>query len=272
MQSAIASASGLLLMLVLGLRHGLDPDHIACIDGLTWGAMQHERHHGPWVGTLFAIGHGLLVTMVAVIFSEVGRAIEVPTTFARLFDWAPTTLLLLVALLNVRQLCSGAQAAPTSLKLQLIPLWLRNHAAPWAVVLTGALFAAVFDTATQASAWGYAAGQQGGRWIAALFAGFVFTIGMGVTDTIDGRLLWRIGRRPEGQQLTRQFRRILGWLVVGISCGVAAFNIGKAFAPQFEINDFAFSAAGFSLVALIAVMPLMWGLRQRALRRGASPN
>ena len=200
------------------------------------GRMQHERHHGPWVGTLFAIGHGLLVTMVAVIFSEVGRAIEVPTTFARLFDWAPTTLLLLVALLNVRQLCSGAQAAPTSLKLQLIPLWLRNHAAPWAVVLTGALFAAVFDTATQASAWGYAAGQQGGRWIAALFAGFVFTIGMGVTDTIDGRLLWRIGRRPEGQQLTRQFRRILGWLVVGISCGVAAFNIGKAFAPQFEIQ------------------------------------
>ena len=119
---------------------------------------------------------------------------------------------------------------------------------------------------------GLRGGQQGGRWIAALFAGFVFTIGMGVTDTIDGRLLWRIGRRPEGQQLTRQFRRILGWLVVGISCGVAVFNIGKALAPQFEINDFAFSAAGFSLIALIAVMPLMWGLRQRALRRGASPN
>ena len=90
MQSEIASASGLLLMLVLGLRHGLDPDHIACIDGLTWRAMQHGRHHSPWVGTLFAIGHGLLVTMVAVVFSEVGRAIEVPSTFARLFDWAPT--------------------------------------------------------------------------------------------------------------------------------------------------------------------------------------
>ena len=60
-------------MLVLGLRHGLDPDHIACIDRLTWRAMQHGRHHGPWVGTLFAIGHGLLVTIVAVVFSEVGQ-------------------------------------------------------------------------------------------------------------------------------------------------------------------------------------------------------
>jgi high-affinity nickel permease len=79
MQSEIASASGLLLMLVLGLRHGLDPDHVACIDGLTWRAMQHGRHHSPWVGTLFAIGHGLLVTMVAVVFSQVGRVVEVAT-------------------------------------------------------------------------------------------------------------------------------------------------------------------------------------------------
>ena len=272
MQSEIASASGLLLMLVLGLRHGLDPDHVACIDGLTWRAMQHGRHHSPWVGTLFAIGHGLLVTMVAVVFSQVGRVVEVTSNWARLFDWVPTALLLLVALLNVRQLCSSTQAAPMSLKLRLIPPWLRDHAAPWAVVLTGALFAAVFDTATQASAWGYVAGQQGGRCIAALVAGLVFTTGMGVTDTIDGRLLWRIGRHAGGQQLTLRFRRTLGWLVVAISCGVAAFNIGKALAPQFQISDFAFSAAGFSLVALIAVMPLMWGLNQRRLTRAASLN
>jgi high-affinity nickel-transport protein len=272
MQPEIASAPGLLLMLVLGLRHGLDPDHIACIDGLTWRAMQHRRRHGPWIGTLFAIGHGLLVTMVAVVFSEVSRVVEIASDWARLFDWVPTALLLLVAFLNVRQLCSSRQTAPMSLKLRLVPPWLRDNAAPWAVVLTGALFAAVFDTATQASAWGYVAGQQGGRWIAALVAGLVFTIGMGVTDTIDGRLLWRIGRHARGQQLTLQFRRILGWLVVGISCGVAAFNIGKALAPQFEISDFALSAAGFSLVALIGVMPLVWGLKQRALRRAASLN
>ena len=38
------------------------------------------------VGALFAIGHGLLVTMVAVFFSEVGRVVEVPGTFTRLLD------------------------------------------------------------------------------------------------------------------------------------------------------------------------------------------
>ena len=35
MQAELISYSGLVLMFVLGLRHGLDPDHIACIDGLT---------------------------------------------------------------------------------------------------------------------------------------------------------------------------------------------------------------------------------------------
>lgn len=53
------STSGLVLMFVLGLRHGLDPDHIACVDGLTWRALNRAQHrHAPWIGTLFAIGHG----------------------------------------------------------------------------------------------------------------------------------------------------------------------------------------------------------------------
>lgn len=273
MESQIVSNSGLLLMLVLGLRHGLDPDHIACIDGLTWRAMQHGHRHGPWVGTLFAIGHGLLVTIIAVVVSQVGRAFDVPAGFAQLLRWAPTALLLLVAFLNLRQLlASAAQDAPTSFRLRMIPPWLSNHAAPWAVVLTGALFAAVFDTATQASAWGYVAGNEGGRAIAALLAGLVFTFGMGVTDTIDGRLLWRIGRSAGRRQTAQKFRRILGWLVVAISCGVAAYNIAAALAPRFELNDLAFSAAGFSLMALIAAMPLMWGLNQLRLRRAASPD
>jgi nickel/cobalt transporter (NiCoT) family protein len=271
MESEIVSTSGLLLMLVLGLRHGLDPDHIACIDGLTWRAMQHGRRHGPWVGTLFAVGHGLLVTMVAIVVSEVGRAFDLPDAFAQLLQWAPTALLLLVAFLNLRQLlASSAQAAPASVKLRMIPPWLSNHAAPWAIVLTGALFAAVFDTATQASAWGYVAGKEGGRAFAALVAGLVFTIGMGVTDTIDGRLLWRIGRGA-GRQRVAQNRRMLGWLVVGISCAVAVYNIGAALAPSFELNDLAFSASGFSLVVVIAVTPLLWGLNQHRLRRAASP-
>jgi nickel/cobalt transporter (NiCoT) family protein len=104
-----------------------------------------------------------------------------------------------------------------------------------------------------------------------LVAGLVFTTGMGVTETIDGRLLWRIGRGAGRQRVAQKFRRMLGWLVVGISCAVAVYNIGVALAPSFELNDLPFSASGFSLVVVIAVTPLLWGLNQHRLRSAASP-
>ena len=256
MEAELISFSGLVLMFVLGLRHGLDPDHIACIDGLTWRALNHEHPHAHWIGTLFAIGHGLLVTAIAVGVSQLTHSISVPDTVVLIFGWIPTVLLLLVGTLNLRLLLrTDSSFAPTGWKLKLIPQRLRNHSSPWAVVVIGVLFATVFDTATQASAWGYVASNKGGGLLAAFLAGIVFTVGMVITDTLDGRLICRISRGTDGQAAGRRFRRSLGWLIVAISYGVAAYNIGKAWLPAIELDDLAFSLAGFSL---IAVMCLIW--------------
>ena len=256
MEAELISFSGLVLMFVLGLRHGLDPDHIACIDGLTWRALNHEHPHAHWIGTLFAIGHGLLVTVIAVGVSQLTHSISVPDTVVLIFGWIPTVLLLLVGTLNLRLLLrTDSSFAPTGWKLKLIPQRLRNHSSPWAVVVIGVLFATVFDTATQASAWGYVASNKGGGLLAAFLAGIVFTVGMVITDTLDGRLICRISRGTDGQAAGTRFRRSLGWLIVAISYGVAAYNIGKAWLPAIELDDLAFSLAGFSL---IAVMCLIW--------------
>ena len=256
MEAELISFSGLVLMFVLGLRHGLDPDHIACIDGLTWRALSHEHQHAQWIGTLFAIGHGLLVTGIAVGVSRLTHSVSVPDTVVTVFGWIPTALLLLVGTLNLRLLMQRDPSyAPTGWKLKLIPQRLRNHSSPWAVVVIGVLFATVFDTATQASAWGYVASNKGGGLLAAFLAGLVFTLGMVITDTLDGRLICRISRGTDGQAAGRRFRRTLGWLIVAISYGVAAYNIGKALIPAIELDDFAFSLTGFSL---IAVMFLIW--------------
>jgi high-affinity nickel-transport protein len=91
---------------------------------------------------------------------------------------------------------------------------------------------------------------------------------MGITDTIDGRLLWRIGRSTDRARAAQRFRRILGWLVVAISFGVAAYKIGAALVPRIELDDLALSATGFAMVAVVATMSLLWGLNQRRLRRG----
>ena len=265
MNAEMLSVSGLVLMFVLGLRHGLDPDHIACIDGLTWRALNHDHQHAQWIGTLFAIGHGLLVTAIAVGVSKLTHTLSVPDTVVLIFGWIPTLLLVIVGTLNLRLLLRRDPAyAPTGWKLKLIPERLRNHSSPWAVIAIGVLFATVFDTATQASAWGYVASNKGGGLLAASVAGLIFTAGMVITDTLDGRLICRIGRSVDGQAAGRRFRRALGWLIVAISYGVALYNILKEFIPAIELDDVAFSLTGF---ALIVLMLLIWVSRLRSRRR-----
>lgn len=257
MNSEWLSASGLVLMFVLGLRHGLDPDHIACIDGLTWQALGREGHrrHAPWIGSLFALGHGLLVTLIAAGLSLLSRGVSVPEALVQVFDWVPTGLLLLVGTMNLRLLLQrDATFRPMGWKLKLIPKRLRHHGSPWAVVLIGVLFASVFDTATQASAWGYVGSHRGGGLQAALAAGLVFTVGMMITDTLDGRLICAIDRRADGQAVARRYRRVLGWLIVGISYAVAAYNIGKALVPSIELEEAAFSLTGAAMVLLMGVV------------------
>ncbi|ANJ72925.1 hypothetical protein A9Y76_10810 [Ralstonia insidiosa] len=263
---ALNSFTGLLLMFVLGLRHGLDPDHIACIDGLTWRALHHHRKEAVWIGTLFAIGHGLLVTAIAAGVSQVTHKVDVPETVIAVLNWVPTALLLLVGTLNLRLLLVSKQAyQPTGWKLRLIPARLRNHNSPFAVIAIGVLFATVFDTATQASAWGYVASNKGGGLLAAVAAGLTFTVGMIITDTLDGRLICHVNRSSNAAQVGPKYRRVLGWLIVSISYGVASYNILSALLPEIELDDKAFSLTGASL---IAVMALLWGwLHHLHLRR-----
>lgn len=275
MEAELISFSGLVLMFVLGLRHGLDPDHIACIDGLTWRALSHEHGHADWIGTLFAIGHGLLVTSIAVGVSKLTHTLSVPDTVVTIFGWIPTLLLLLVGTMNLRLLMRRDPSyVPTGWKLRLIPKRLRNHSSPWAVVVIGVLFATVFDTATQASAWGYVASNKGGGLVAAFLAGIVFTVGMVITDTLDGRLICRISRMShthDGQAAGRRFRRALGWLIVGISYGVALYNIGKAWIPALELDDMAFSLTGASLIlVMFAVWTGVWLSRRQQRTLGSA--
>ena len=42
MEPAVVSGSALGLVFLLGLRHGLDPDHIAVIDNLTFPAAEER--------------------------------------------------------------------------------------------------------------------------------------------------------------------------------------------------------------------------------------
>ena len=66
----------LLAVFALGLRHGLDPDHIASVDALTY------QGGSRWAGALFALGHGGAVTLVAVLVSLLSARGQVPAISA----------------------------------------------------------------------------------------------------------------------------------------------------------------------------------------------
>lgn len=253
MQAELFSVSGLALMFVLGLRHGVDPDHIACIDGLTWRALEHNSQHARWIGTLFALGHGLLITVIAAVVSQLTHGVEISPLLATVFGWVPTALLILIGSLNLCTLLrSNTDFAPLGWKSRLIPKRWQQRTSPWTVIVIGVLFATVFDTATQASAWAYVASSNGGL-VAALLAGLAFTVGMVIIDTLDGRLVCRIGDHDQGHALGLRYRRTLGWMIVCMSYGVAAYNLALVWIPQIELGDSALLCTGLALILVIAL-------------------
>src|SRR5204863_5447787 len=58
--------AGLVLMVfLLGLRHGMDPDHLAAVDGLARHNARDRPRVARWSGCLFSLGHGAIVTLIA---------------------------------------------------------------------------------------------------------------------------------------------------------------------------------------------------------------
>ncbi len=185
--------SGLeLLALALGMRHGVDPDHLAAIDGLS-----RIRPH-PLNGLLFALGHGAIVTLLAFPAALVlGWAVE----------WVegvhlPALLLLLVAGVNLYRLLRPTTAGSRPLPV-LNPL------------LLGLLFGLAFETASQLSALALSAQ------LSPLRLGLFFTLGMALVDGVDGYLASRLQAQAASSLRAEGASRVLGFTVVVLALGLA---------------------------------------------------
>lgn len=246
METEFVPVSGLALMFILGLRHGFDPDHIAMIDSLAYRSLAERPKVAPWIGTLFALGHGLTVTLIAVVLSSVAGSLSVPVAFSALVEWLPIVLLLVVGTLNLYDLLGQRDYQATGWKTRFVPERLRSSSHPLAIFLIGVMFALVFDTATQAAAWGYAATAHSGISMA-LLVGLVFTAGMVITDSLDGRLMVRLLRRLSHRAEALAYRRKIGWIVVALSYGIAFYGIAKYLLPALKLGDLMITVIGFTL-------------------------
>jgi high-affinity nickel-transport protein len=255
---------GLAGAFVLGLRHGLDPDHIAAVDAMTYRSLNERPELAPWAGTLFALGHGGVVIVIAVVVGALGAHVSIPSFLTRLLEWTPVALLVVLGTLNLRALLREGDYRPAPLRLGIVPAFLRNSGHPLAMVAVGVVLGLVFDTASQAAAWGYAASVQGGAW-GAFGVGLAFTLGMLVTDTCDARLMCRF-LRDASTKSAGTYRRFIGWFTVALSFGMAFYSVVIALNPRFELPDGWLTALGFALVIVVAsgVVWLNWPKPVRA--------
>ena len=173
---------GVALMMVvfmLGVQHGIDPDHVATIDGLTRYNATLRPRVSRWSGALFSLGHGLVVTLVAAMVAAFATEWTPPVWLEHLGAWISITFLMGLGIVNLRAVINSPKDQPVRISgvmgARLAKLSRTSH--PVLIATVGAAFALSFDTVSQAALFSLAASKLAG-WIFAVVLGLVFMAGM----------------------------------------------------------------------------------------------
>jgi len=251
------------LAYTLGLRHGVDADHICAIDNTTRKLLQDGQK--PYtVGTWFSLGHstivmgmlfGLVVAARFVIsayptFQSVGAILGTAISGGFLYIIAFINLLIFWEVyLIFRQLRAGT-LDNERLEKQLNSRGFMNRYfnwlfkfvnKPWQIYPVGVLFGLGFDTATEVTliaitvTVGTAA--AGFPLWAVLILPFMFACGMVLTDTSDGVSM----RYAYGWAFARPIRKVFYNLTLTLISVMVAFIIGTieilgVFASEFNFT------------------------------------
>lgn len=221
------------LVLVLGMKHGFDADHLATIDGLTRYNARQQSPIARYCGVLFSLGHGAVVLCIALTVSTLARSWAVPEWLELFGSLVSIGFLTLLGLANLAAVLAAEPhqvVAPVGCKGRFLGRLQRTDN-PLLVAGVGALFALSFDTFSQAALFALAGAQYGG-WQEALTLGLVFMLGMLLTDGLNGLWISRLIRRAD--EVARIASRVMSLVVSGISLLVAAFGAAKLASPLVE--------------------------------------
>ena len=231
---------------VLGIRHGMDADHIAAIDNTTRKLMQDRNQRPFTVGMWFSLGHSVIVCLliVGLIFATRTVLSHLPaleqsgpviaTSVSGIFLLLIGTVNLVIVLniyrtftelrqdrLNQDELQARLDKAPPRYFRALFKMVSK----PWQIFPIGVLFGLGFDTATQvaliAASVGVGVSSSTPVWMI-LVLPFMFTCGMVLTDTTDGVTM----RMAYGWAFLNPVRKIYYNLTITVLSVLVAFAIG----------------------------------------------
>jgi nickel/cobalt transporter (NiCoT) family protein len=254
----------MLVVLMLGMRHGFDADHLAAIDGLTRYNARARPMLARLAGVLFSLGHGVVVLGVALGVSFLAQSWRVPQWLEAFGAWVSIGVLTLLALMNI----AAVLRTPDDEMAQLAG-WrsgvfskLLRASNPLMVMGVGTLFAISFDTVSQAALFAVTAAQFGG-WQSALLLALLFITGMLVTDGVNGWWISRLIRRSD--QTARIASRAMALAVSGVGLLTAGLGVASRTLPPVEAW-----AEGKQLWfggAVVAVVLCSFALGQQLSRR-----
>ena len=260
--TSLLATSGLLL--ALGFRHGLDPDHIAAVDGMT-----RLRHKGRayWkarlTGFQFACGHSLTILLATFVFYMYG--IQLPEWLDAVGLWISTFFLVWLAYRNLKFCYSGNDdhhhaGSPVQRKILQA---MGPFAHPMGV---GFGFAISFDSLAQAGLMA-AKGHELGGLFAIIAMALSFGIGMTLADTSNGLLMhWLVHR---SHALAHNAGRIMSGGIATLSLMVVA---GGHASQHFENLEAIWDAWGAYIGLSVTGVAILVYLVSMRLYRSANAN
>jgi high-affinity nickel-transport protein len=256
------------LVFLLGLKHGFDPDHLVTIDGMARFNAVNRPRLSRLSGLLFSLGHGAVVTLVAILVATVVAEWRAPEWLELTGAGISILFLLVLAVANlvaVFRAHPGEVVRTVGLKSRLLgSLVETSH--PAVIASVGAAFALSFDTISQAMLFSIAGSSVAG-WMFAATLGFVFTAGMVTTDSLNGfymsKLIYRADRRAAVAS------RIMSVAVAVLSIVIAGLGFARLHWPAVDAKLESF---GFALgVAVVLAMVAAYAFAMRAARAAPAP-
>ena len=203
-------------MIILGLRHALDVDHITAIDNLV--RLHNAARKARWVGAGFSIGHmvSVLAEMILIIY-----VIGSVTGADVLSFWGGIIGAIALATIGAVNIYSMKRWGKTGSAILASKILARTGMlGPFgSSLITGLVFGLGFDTATQISAITLSAFASAtlGVQVALVLAGF-FAMGMIPVDILDSIML----RSAFSRIFDKKGFRYMSYALSGAAMTVAA--------------------------------------------------
>jgi len=272
---------------VLGLRHGVDADHIAAIDNTTRKLMQQGRPRFT-VGTWFSLGHSTIVVGLIAVIVFVTRSVigQIPA-LQNMGDVVGTLIsgafLFIIGFINLL-IVFGVyhlfkQARSGSMKEEELEGYMQKRGFmnrlfrplfkfvndAWQIYPIGVLFGLGFDTATEVALIAISVGIGVSSTIPLwqiLVLPLLFTCGMVLTDTTDGVTM----RFAYGWAFLTPLKKIYYNLTVTVMSVLVAFVIGgielvQVLGTEFNLSsgfwswleNLDFETMGFAIIAIFVI-------------------